>query len=184
MVTVILMGIGGALIYSQGLLRLPNDAELAAASTVEAAETELELGLALAGATLGFLRYNFNPASIFMGDSGSYFLGYSIAALSILGSVKGQATFAMLIPFLALGVPIFDALFSPLRRFAKGRKMLKPRAFHVSDKCKNHRLCIGTFTCPAFSIQGDFPVIDPDTCVGCAVCAQICPENAILPLKK
>jgi indolepyruvate ferredoxin oxidoreductase alpha subunit len=68
--------------------------------------------------------------------------------------------------------------------FAKSRKMLKPRAFYVSDKCKNHRKCIGTFTCPAFSIQGDFPVIDPDTCVGCAVCAQICPENAILPLKK
>ena len=68
--------------------------------------------------------------------------------------------------------------------FAKGQKMLKPRAFYVSDKCKNHRKCISTFTCPAFSIQGDFPVIDPDTCVGCAVCAQICPENAILPLKK
>ena len=68
--------------------------------------------------------------------------------------------------------------------FAKGQKMLKPRAFYVSDKCKNHRKCINTFTCPAFSIQGDFPVIDPDTCVGCAVCAQICPENAILPLKK
>ncbi len=68
--------------------------------------------------------------------------------------------------------------------FAKGKKMLTPRAFYVSDKCKNHRLCIGTFTCPAFSIQGDFPAIDADTCVGCAVCAQICPENAILPLKK
>jgi indolepyruvate ferredoxin oxidoreductase alpha subunit len=46
--------------------------------------------------------------------------------------------------------------------FAKGRKMLTPRAFYVSDKCKNHRLCIGTFTCPAFSIQGDFPAIDAD----------------------
>jgi len=68
--------------------------------------------------------------------------------------------------------------------FAKSKNLLKPRAFYVSDKCKNHRKCIGTFTCPAFSIQGDFPVIDPDTCVGCAVCAQICPENAILPLKK
>ncbi|MFC1831328.1 glycosyltransferase family 4 protein [Thermodesulfobacteriota bacterium] len=90
--------------------------------------------VALAGATLGFLRYNFNPASIFMGDSGSYFLGYSIAALSILGSVKGQATFAMLIPFLALGVPIFDALFSPLRRFAKGRKMFSPDHSHLHHK--------------------------------------------------
>ena len=90
--------------------------------------------VALAGATLGFLRYNFNPASIFMGDSGSYFLGYSIATLSILGSVKGQATFAMLIPFLALGVPIFDALLSPLRRFVRGRKMFTPDNGHLHHK--------------------------------------------------
>ncbi|RLC00142.1 MAG: indolepyruvate ferredoxin oxidoreductase subunit alpha [Deltaproteobacteria bacterium] len=68
--------------------------------------------------------------------------------------------------------------------FAKSLKQLKPRAFYVSDKCKNHRECITTFTCPAFSLKDEKPVIDPDTCVGCAVCAQICPENAILPLKK
>ncbi|MCG6908844.1 MAG: indolepyruvate ferredoxin oxidoreductase subunit alpha [Deltaproteobacteria bacterium] len=67
--------------------------------------------------------------------------------------------------------------------FAKGIKKIKPRAFYVSDKCKNHRECIETFTCPAFFIQGDKPAIDANTCVGCAVCAQICPENAILPLK-
>ncbi len=90
--------------------------------------------VALAGATLGFLRYNFNPASIFMGDSGSYMLGYSIAALSILGSVKGQATFAMLIPILALGVPIFDALLSPLRRFVRGKKMFTPDHSHLHHK--------------------------------------------------
>ena len=68
--------------------------------------------------------------------------------------------------------------------FAKSLKQLKPRAFYVSDKCKNHRECITTFTCPAFSLKDEKPVIDPDTCVGCAVCAQICPENAILPFKK
>ncbi len=90
--------------------------------------------VALAGSTLGFLRYNFNPASIFMGDSGSYFLGYAIATLSILGSVKGQATFAMLIPFLALGVPIFDALLSPLRRFVRGKNMFTPDHSHLHHK--------------------------------------------------
>ena len=89
---------------------------------------------ALAGATLGFLRYNFNPASIFMGDSGSYFLGYIIATMSIVGSVKGQTTFAMLIPFLALGVPIFDAILSPLRRFATGKNMFKPDHKHLHHK--------------------------------------------------
>ena len=89
---------------------------------------------ALAGSTLGFLRYNFNPASIFMGDCGSYFLGYSIAALAIMGSVKGQTTFAMLIPFLALGIPIFDALLAPLRRFAHGKKLFKPDRGHLHHK--------------------------------------------------
>ena len=55
---------------------------------------------ALAGSTLGFLRYNFNPASIFMGDGGSYFLGYMLAGLSIMGSMKGQTTVALLIPII------------------------------------------------------------------------------------
>lgn len=90
---------------------------------------------ALAGATLGFLRYNFNPASIFMGDSGSYFLGYCLASLSILGSVKGQTTLAILIPFLALGVPLFDALLAPLRRFCRGQKLFAPDQRHM-----HHRL--------------------------------------------
>lgn len=89
----------------------------------------------LSGSLLGFLRYNFNPASIFMGDCGSYFLGYIFAALSILGSVKGQATAAMLIPFIILGVPLFDAIISPVRRFARGKDMFSPDQSHV-----HHRL--------------------------------------------
>ena len=63
---------------------------------------------ALGGAVLGFLRYNFNPASIFLGDGGSYFLGYAVAALSIMGSVKSQVGAVMMIPLLAMGVPVFD----------------------------------------------------------------------------
>ena len=60
---------------------------------------------ALAGGTLGFLRYNFNPATVFLGDGGSYFLGYMIAGLSIIGSIKSPIGALMLIPILALGVP-------------------------------------------------------------------------------
>jgi len=90
---------------------------------------------ALSGSTLGFLRYNFNPASIFMGDSGSYFLGYCLASFSILGSLKGQTTLAMLIPFLALGVPLFDALLAPVRRFFRGKKLFSPDNKHM-----HHRL--------------------------------------------
>jgi len=67
------------------------------------------------------------------------------------------------------------------------RKALKKadgRPFYVSDKCKNHRNCINDLACPAFYIEENRVKINPDQCVGCAVCAQICPENAILPLKR
>lgn len=90
---------------------------------------------ALAGSVLGFLRYNFNPASIFLGDGGSYFLGYAIAGLSIIGSVKSQMSAALLIPLLALGVPLFDALLAPIRRFIVGKKMFDPDKSHI-----HHRL--------------------------------------------
>ncbi|OQX23067.1 MAG: indolepyruvate ferredoxin oxidoreductase subunit alpha [Desulfobacteraceae bacterium IS3] len=67
--------------------------------------------------------------------------------------------------------------------FAKSLKKLKPRAFYVSDKCKNHRDCIKEIACPAFYLEGEKVKIDPVACAGCTVCAQICPENAIVPLK-
>jgi UDP-GlcNAc:undecaprenyl-phosphate/decaprenyl-phosphate GlcNAc-1-phosphate transferase len=91
--------------------------------------------MALGGSVLGFLRYNFNPATIFLGDGGSYFLGYTVAGLSILGSVKTQLGAAMLIPLLALGVPLFDAVLSPIRRFILGKDMFRPDKEHV-----HHRL--------------------------------------------
>ncbi len=89
----------------------------------------------LAGVLFGFLRYNFNPATIFMGDSGSYFLGYTIASLAIMSSVKCQIGTLMMIPVIALGVPIFDALLSPVRRFIVGRGMFKADRSHI-----HHRL--------------------------------------------
>ena len=67
--------------------------------------------------------------------------------------------------------------------FAKTRGRLKKRAFAVTDKCRNHRDCIRDLACPAFFLENETVRIDAETCVGCAVCAQICPENAILPLK-
>jgi len=68
--------------------------------------------------------------------------------------------------------------------YAKGLKLQKKRAFEVTGKCKNHRDCINMLGCPAFYIEEDRVKIDPTMCVGCAVCAQICPENAILPVKQ
>lgn len=90
---------------------------------------------ALGGSTLGFLFYNFNPASIFMGDSGSYFLGYCLAALGIVGSMKSNTAVAIMIPVIAMGVPLVDTALAPIRRFFFGRNMFSPDGEHL-----HHRL--------------------------------------------
>jgi len=75
---------------------------------------------ALAGSLLGFLYYNFNPAQIFMGDGGSYFIGFTIASISITGLVKSAAVFAILLPFVILAVPILDMSLVILARLRHG----------------------------------------------------------------
>ena len=72
----------------------------------------------------------------------------------------------------------------PCALYAKAQKLLKPRAFKVSDKCVDHKECINGIACQSFYIEDGRVKINADTCVGCALCAQICPENAIIPLKK
>lgn len=90
---------------------------------------------AMMGAVLGFLFHNFNPARIFMGDSGSYFLGYVLALTSLSGVPRASAAVALLVPILALGVPIFDVLFSMVRRFLERRPIFSPDRGHI-----HHRL--------------------------------------------
>ncbi|MDM8515329.1 indolepyruvate ferredoxin oxidoreductase subunit alpha [Desulfobacterales bacterium HSG16] len=67
--------------------------------------------------------------------------------------------------------------------YSKSLKTLVGKPFYVSDKCKNHKNCINELGCPAFTIENEKVAIDADMCVGCSICAQICPEHAILPLK-
>ena len=67
--------------------------------------------------------------------------------------------------------------------YAKSLKVPAMKPFYVSDRCRNHKDCIDQLGCPAFFIKDDRVAIDPDRCSGCAVCAQVCPENAILPIK-
>ena len=92
------------------------------------------LMLALMGSLTGFLFFNFNPARIFMGDCGSLFLGFIIAASSVLCSMKSSALVGLALPFLALGVPIFDTLFSMMRRFLERRSMFAPDRSHFHHK--------------------------------------------------
>lgn len=93
---------------------------------------------ALAGATLGFLRYNFNPARIFMGDSGSLFLGFTIAAVSIHGSAKAHAAVAILVPIIALGLPIMDTLLAIARRLYRGLPIPTADREHIHHKLIKH----------------------------------------------
>lgn len=68
--------------------------------------------------------------------------------------------------------------------YSKSLKKLTGKPFYISEKCKNHRNCVNDLACPAFFIKDNRVQIDPVMCAGCSVCAQICPENAILPLKE
>ncbi|MCI1273460.1 MAG: undecaprenyl/decaprenyl-phosphate alpha-N-acetylglucosaminyl 1-phosphate transferase [Clostridiaceae bacterium] len=91
------------------------------------------IGFILAGSMLAFLTYNFNPAKIFMGDSGALFSGFLLAAISITGVMK-TATLAILLPFVVLAVPIMDITFSSLRRIAKGTSPFVADAEHIHHK--------------------------------------------------
>jgi indolepyruvate ferredoxin oxidoreductase alpha subunit len=68
--------------------------------------------------------------------------------------------------------------------YARSLKMPRQRPFQVSERCKNHRDCINELGCPAFYLDADRVRIDANACVGCAVCAQVCPENAIVRMKE
>ncbi len=85
----------------------------------------------LAGACVGFLVYNFHPASIFMGDTGSMFLGYTLAILSIMGTAKGVTFVSVFIPILVLGIPIFDTLFAIVRRMMANKPIFEADKAHL-----------------------------------------------------
>lgn len=93
------------------------------------------LMLALAGAALGFLFYNFHPAKIFMGDSGSMFLGYIIGAASLWGLLKTAAVLGLVFPLIVLGMPLMDMAFAIVRRKWKGKSVARADKGHL-----HHRL--------------------------------------------
>ena len=94
------------------------------------------LTFVMLGSTLGFLVHNFNPASIFMGDSGSMFLGFIIAVISLLG-FKNVTMTSLIIPLLILAIPILDTLFAIIRRTLKGESISTPDKFHIHHQLLN-----------------------------------------------
>ncbi len=146
-----LAGIPLTLVYFVGFANVINLIDgldgLAAGVTAIAATTFLVLAMqsnqpvaaafaaALIGACVGFLRYNFNPASIFMGDSGAMFLGFTLASISLLGVMKSVAAIALAVPLLIIGVPIFDTASAIIRRIRHKRPIQEADKGHI-----HHRL--------------------------------------------
>jgi UDP-GlcNAc:undecaprenyl-phosphate GlcNAc-1-phosphate transferase len=89
------------------------------------------IAAAIAGSAIGFLRYNYNPAKIFMGTGGAQLLGFMLAALSIVGVLKIAITISLLIPVLAFGVPLFDAAFVIVRRLLSGQPITQGDKRHL-----------------------------------------------------
>jgi UDP-GlcNAc:undecaprenyl-phosphate GlcNAc-1-phosphate transferase len=92
------------------------------------------LTLSLAGAILGFLRFNFNPATIFLGDCGSLFIGFMLSALALLGAQKSPTIIAVAIPVVSFGLPILETTLSVFRRFMSGRPVFTADREHIHHK--------------------------------------------------
>jgi UDP-GlcNAc:undecaprenyl-phosphate GlcNAc-1-phosphate transferase len=136
-----LVGITNAVNLIDGLDGLAAGTSLIALATLFAVSVVFEqpaaalLCCVLAGATSGFLRFNFQPASIFLGDSGSLFLGFMLAGLGILGSEKVDGAPALLVPLLALGLPVIDTAVAIFRRHLRRHPIFLADRGHI-----HHRL--------------------------------------------
>lgn len=89
------------------------------------------LCLILAFSIMGFLRHNFHPASIFLGDSGSLMLGFSLGAISVMGLTKSFTAISVILPVVILGIPLLDTTFAIVRRYHKHRPIFQPDREHL-----------------------------------------------------
>ena len=102
-------------------------------------QTEMaSMALILIGASLGFLKYNFHPAKIFMGDTGSMFLGYNLSVLAIMGFTKSFTVLSLVTPILVLAIPILDTLFAIIRRKMNNKPIFKPDKNHLHHCLLNY----------------------------------------------
>jgi len=135
------LGCMNAVNLIDGLDGLAGGVTLFACVTIFVAGTMLDTAsamiasLALAGVLVGFLVYNFHPASIFLGDCGSYLLGFVIACQGLRGNQKANTVFALLIPLIALGLPVIDTTLAIIRRWSQGLSLFTSDREHI-----HHRL--------------------------------------------
>ncbi len=116
------------------------------------------LSLIMIGSTLGFLVFNFAPAKIFLGDSGSYFLGLIIAVIALLG-FKGTTLTSLIIPLIILIIPIFDTLFAILRRLLKGGNIGVPDKEHIHHQLLKMKFSTRTTVLVIYMINILFAVV-------------------------
>ncbi|HUK25542.1 MAG TPA: MraY family glycosyltransferase [Terriglobales bacterium] len=115
--------------------------------------------LALAGAILGFLRFNFNPATIFLGDCGSLFIGFLLSALALRGTQKSPTIVAVAIPVVSFGLPILETTLSVLRRFIAGRPVFTADREHIHHKLLDRGFSHRQVVIVLYAVSGVFAML-------------------------
>jgi len=160
-----IVGVTNAFNLIDGLDGLATGIAVVALSTVFAAATALgnlevaTVSLVLIGALIGFARYNFSPARIFLGDSGSLFIGFMLAVLSMYGSIKSATAVLVAIPLFALAVPLLDVSVSILRRWLRGVPIFSPDARHIHHRLLALGLTPGRASFVLCLVAGGFAVL-------------------------
>lgn len=135
-----IVGIINAMNFIDGLDGLANGIGFLVSTTLLVVNLNLSqhfeafLYIALVGSTLGFAKFNEYPAKIFLGDTGSHFLGYTLACLGLMSTTKATTLSILLIPLVTLGLPIFDVLTAVIRRSREGKNIFMPDRKHIHHK--------------------------------------------------
>jgi UDP-GlcNAc:undecaprenyl-phosphate GlcNAc-1-phosphate transferase len=122
-------------------------------------ELIVPLSIAMAGSLLGFLRYNFEPAKIYLGDTGSLFVGLMLAALSMNGSYTRVSILGAIAPIVMLGVPIFDMLLVMYIRFRRGIPIMRGSPDHFALRLRKWRLTVGQTVLLSYAAAAAFGII-------------------------
>lgn len=115
--------------------------------------------IALAGAILGFLRFNFNPATIFLGDSGSLFIGFVLSALALKGAQKAPTIVAVAIPVVSFGLPILETALSIVRRLISGRPVFTADREHIHHKLLQHGMTHRQVVISLYGVSAGFAML-------------------------